>query len=296
MVEGFCSSNMLDFCVSFSMQEERKIIPIDKSRFPGAVAFVENFDSDDDVAEPGDILSFESLREAFATIRSAEVELAQSIPEIELSAEHEPAIFEQPDYEMDDVTELAEASELTTPNTEPLAAVGTCLETIVEAMLFVGNRENRPLGADKIAEKLWNVSIEDVDQAVVDLNEHYQERNCPYTIVSERGGYRMILRSEFESVRTNFHGKIREVRLSQQAIDTLAVVAYQQPVTAEEIQNVRRQSSLSVLNQLVRRNLLKTSRKEQEKKSVVRYHTTARFMELFQIKSLDDIPKADELD
>lgn len=284
------------------MQKGRNTIPIGegegtpnwKNRFPGAVAFVETLDTEEDASEPTDILSFESLREAFATIQSAEVELTQTIPEIELSAEQEPESPERPDYDIDDAIDLEDDSSLPPLNTEPLVTVGTSLETIIEAMLFTGNRENRPLSADQIAEKLRNVSVEEVDLAVTHLNEHYQTRNCPYTILWEHGGYRMVLRSEFESVRNNFYGKIREPRLSQQAIDTLAVVAYRQPITAEEVQNIRQQSCSAVLTQLVRRDLLKISREVQNKKSVVRYHTTSRFLELCQIKSLDDIPRMDE--
>jgi segregation and condensation protein B len=268
--------------------------------FPGAVAFIETFDADEDPAESADVLSFESLREAFATLHSSETELAKTIPKIELSAGKPSESLEQPDYELndttDDVADLEEESDVPSPSVESSATVGICLDAIIEAMLFVGNREERPLEAEQIVEKLRNVSAEEADQTVRRLNEHYQERNCPYTILSECGGYRMVLRSEFEPVRTNFYGKIRETRLSQLAIDTLAVVAYRQPITAEEIQNIRQQSSATVLNQLVRRNLLRITREVRGKKNVVCYHTTPRFLELFQIKSLDDIPKADELD
>jgi segregation and condensation protein B len=278
------------------------IIPIDagaadwKNRFPGAAAFVETFDTDDEAPEPADVLSFEVLRKAFSAIQSAETELVQTIPEIEFSSEHEPVISEKPDYEIDNSFDLEEENSVQSLNSGPPATVGVRLETIIEAMLFVGNRENRPLGAEQIAEKLRNVSPEEVDQAVLHLNVQYQERNCPYTLVSERGSYRMVLRSEFEPVRRNYYGKIRDTRLSQQAIDTLAVVAYQQPITADEIQNLRQQSCAAVLSQLVRRNLLATSREVQDKKNAVHYRTTPRFLELLQIKSLDEIPKAEEWD
>jgi segregation and condensation protein B len=289
------------------MQKGRNTIPIGegtqdwKNRFPGAVAFVETLDTEEDVSEPTDILSFESLREAFATIQSAEAELVQTIPEIALSVEQEPESPERPDYDIEDGIDLEDENSLPPLNTEPLIAVGTCLETIIEAMLFTGNRENRPISADQIAEKLRNVSVEEVDQAVIHMNEHYRVRNCPYTILFERStaehaGYRMVLRSEFESVRSHFYGKIREPRLSQQAIDTLAVVAYRQPITAEEVQNIRQQSCSAVLTQLVRRDLLRISREVQNKKGIVRYHTTPRFLELCQIKSLDDIPRVNEWD
>jgi segregation and condensation protein B len=291
------------------MQEGRNTIPIGegtlgermpdwKNRFPGAVAFVETLDMDLDTddAEPADVLSFESLREAFATIQAAETELAQSIPEVDLSGGSQRESPERPEYNIDNTPELEDERHVLPSSAEPPVAVGVRLETIIEAMLFVGNRENQPLDAGQIAEKLRNVSEEEVHQAVCYLNEQYQRQNRPYTITADRGGYRMVLCSEFESVRSNFYGKARETRLSQQAIDTLAVVAYRQPITAEEIQNIRQQSCSTVLNQLVRRRLLKISREVQNKKSVVRYHTTPRFLELFHLHSLDDIPPADEWD
>jgi len=284
------------------MQEGRDTIPIGegtpdwKNRFPGVSAFVETLDTDEDVSEPTDVLSFELLRDAFSTIQSAEGELAQTIPEIKLEAEQESIFPERPDYDIDDVNGLEDDSSLPSLNAHPPVAVGTRLEMIIEAMLFIGNRENRPFSADQIAEKLRNVSGEEVDLAVVQLNEHYQARNCPYTILLGSDGYQMVLRSEFESVRSNFYGKIRETRLPQSSIDTLAVVAYRQPVTAEEVQHVRQQSSSIALAQLVRRGLLRTSREVQDKKNVVCYHTTPRFLELCQIKSLDDIPKVEEWD
>jgi len=274
------------------MQKGQDTIPIGKNRFPGVVAFVETFDTDNDVAEPEDILSFESLREAFVTLRSDEDELPE---------ETEPDVPERPDYDIDvasgsTMVDSEDADRLFSTDTENSAVVNTRLETIIEAVLFVGNRENRPIGADQIIEKLRNVSEEEVVQTVAHLNRQYQERNSPYIILPECGGYRMVLRPEFEPVRANFYGKVRETRLSQQVIDILAIVAYRQPITAEEVQNIRRRPCAATLNQLVRRNLLKISREVQDKKSVVRYQTTSRFLELFQIKSLDDIPRVDELD
>jgi segregation and condensation protein B len=267
-----------------------------KNRFPGAVDFVETFDMEEDASEPADILSFESLRNAFAMIQSAESELERVIPEGELSTERQPVVPERPNYDIADANDAEDESDMPCLNAEPEVTVGIRLETIVEAMLFVGNRENQPLDAERIAEKLRNVAAEDVDRAVVCLNKQYQERDSSYTIVSDHRGYRMALRSEFESVRSNFSGKIRDIRLSQQAIDTLAVVAYRQPVTADEIQNLRQQSCSTVLTQLVRRNLLSSHRDGQDKKSVVRYCTTPRFLELMQIQSLNEIPKTEEID
>ena len=275
------------------MRAGQDIIPIEKNRFPGAVAFVETFDTDDDDAEPANILSFESLRKAFVALQPVEGEFDGLIPEIPVS--------ERPDYDIDTTIDIGTTIDMEDGGNMSIAAanpvvVQTRLESIIEAILFVGNQDNRPIRADEIIDKLRNVSAEEVEQTVIRLNEHYQERNSPYTIIFEGGGYGLVLRPEFEPVRANFYGKVRESRLSQQAIDTLAVVAYRQPITAEEIQDLRRQSCSVVLNQLVRRNLIKTSREIQDKKSIVRYQTTSRFLELCQIQSLDDIPRVDEWD
>ena len=258
--------------------------------FPGTVDFVEIFDTEDDF-ESGNVLSFETLRQAFATIHSAESELAQTILDIEVATE-EITPQELPNYEIEDVHEL---DDNTSPNGNPTndndihTNLFVRLDTIVEAILFVGNRENQPFSAEKIAENLRNVSPEEVEQTVASLNNQYEKRNCPYVIVFERDGYQMVLRNEFEHVRSNFYGKTREIRLSQQAIDILAIVAYKQPISLEDIQTFRKQSSSAALNQLVRRNLLTTTQEQGDKKMITLYHTTPRFLKLLNIESLEDI-------
>jgi len=166
---------------------------------------------------------------------------------------------------------------------------------ILEAMLFVGNRENRPLTPQQAAERMRNVTLEEITVAVDDLNRIYERLECPYHIVAERDGYRMVLRPEFTTIRENFYGKVREATLSQRAIDTLAIVAYRQPISAEEVQKLQKESSAAILSQLVRRGLLTTDRQTREKKKVAVYRTTERFLELFNLASLGDLPLSEEI-
>jgi segregation and condensation protein B len=252
-----------------------------RNRF-GAAEFVETSEPEDDTEETENILSFDLLRNAFAIHdleenKSEETEI-ESVAEAELDWEEGPA--SEP---LDKV-----------PNEEP--AVELSPRTILEAMLFVGDQENRPLCADRAAEKMRNVTPEEIDREITILNACYREQGRPYTIQREPEGYRMVLRSGFESIRDNFYGKIREAHLSQAAIDTLAVVAYRQPIAADEIQNLRQQPSSGLLSQLVRRGLLGVERKVREKKKVVLYRTTERFLDLFQLESIDDLPTAEEID
>ena len=168
--------------------------------------------------------------------------------------------------------------------------------TIFEAMLFVGDRDNKPLAPERASELMRNVSSDELVEIVHELNAEYAQNEAPYHIIREGDGYRMVLRPEFEPVRSRFYSKTRETKLSQAAIDVLAIVAYKQPVTADDVQKIRKASSQSILQQLVRRGLIDTQKMIREKKTVTLYRTTDRFLQLFQIESLDDLPMVEDID
>jgi len=90
-------------------------------------------------------------------------------------------------------------------------------------------------------------------------------------------------------------GGVREARLSTQAIDVLALVAYRQPATKVEIDSLRGAESASLLRQLVRRGLIQVMYRAEAERKEVSYGTTARFLEMFGLQSLDDLPKTQEL-
>jgi segregation and condensation protein B len=165
--------------------------------------------------------------------------------------------------------------------------------SILEAMLFVGNQANTPLTGERAAELMRGVASGEIPDLVDQLNQRYATRGCPYHVVSEGGGYAMALRREYWPVRNRFYGRIREARLSQAAIEVLAVVAYRQPITAEDVSQVRSHPASHLLTQLVRRRLLRIERSE-DKPRVARYCTTPRFLELFGLDNLNDLPRSDE--
>ncbi len=101
----------------------------------------------------------------------------------------------------------------------------------------------------------------------------------------------MSLRQAFASVRNRFYGKVREARLSQAAVDTLAIVAYRQPLTSDQVSQLRGTPSGHLLTQLVRRRLLAVERVEGTRQ--VLYRTSDRFLELFGLESLEDLPDSE---
>jgi segregation and condensation protein B len=185
--------------------------------------------------------------------------------------------------------------------TEPMAAPGEAIapdsceitpRSILEAMLFVGSPTNEPLASAKVSSLMRGVRPAEIDELVRELNQQYKADGCPYRIESEGAGYRMALRPEFEAVRGRFYGRVREARLSPAAIEVLAVVAYNQPLSREEVSQLRGKPSGSLLAQLVRRQLVRIERPE-ESPRIARYHTTGRFLKLLGIAGLDDLPRGE---
>ncbi len=167
--------------------------------------------------------------------------------------------------------------------------------SILEAMLFVGHPENEPLTSKKIAALMRGVSPREIDELVAEWNRAYEEIGAAYHIASVGAGYRLELRPELAALRDKFHGRQKAARLSQMAIDVLAIVAYYQPLTRQEIERLRGRPVGGVLSQLVRRELLLLERSPKKKRESF-YRTTPRFLTLFGLESLDDLPRSQELD
>src|SRR5262245_52590394 len=102
-------------------------------------------------------------------------------------------------------------------------------KSILEAMLFVGHPTGEPLLSERIAALMRGGRASEIDGLVAELNAEFQQQGVAYWIASEGAGYRLTLRPEFAGLCDAFHGRIREARLSQPAIDVLAIVAYHQP-------------------------------------------------------------------
>ena len=168
-------------------------------------------------------------------------------------------------------------------------------QTIVEAMLFMGNPNNTPLTSRQVSSLMRGVRPAEIDELVRDMNARYAQDGCPYEIIGDGAGYRMVLREEFGRVRDRFHGRTKEATLSQAAIEVLSVVAYHQPVAGDEVGRLRGANSGALLTQLVRRGLLRMERAE-AKPHTPQYFTTDRFLRLFGLESLADLPRSEDLE
>ena len=164
---------------------------------------------------------------------------------------------------------------------------------IIEAALFVGGQ---PLTSKKLCSLLRREFDQDyVDRRIDELNEHYESQNRPYEIKFGEGGYRMQLKSDFDGVRNRVFGLgPREVKLSQEALEVLSMVAYRQPVTKKELEAAGKDNPGGTLRQLLRRDLISLDRDTDTKE--VRYATTARFLDLFGLGDIEELPVAGDLE
>lgn len=168
---------------------------------------------------------------------------------------------------------------------------------IVEAALFVGHPENLPLTAAQVAATMRGVSADEVEEIVDELNRVYERDGHAFRIQRREGGLWFGLAEEMRSVRNAFYGRVRETRLTQAAIDVLALVAYQPGVTAKKLSDQRGKDCSAVVNQMVRRELLEIRRQGQEGgKPVPALYPTTRLLNLLGLRDLDDLPHVDETD
>ena len=168
-------------------------------------------------------------------------------------------------------------------------------DSILEAMLFVGDRENRPLSLKRACELIRDLTETEALEILADLNERYFREGAPYKIVRDGDGFRLSLLETYSDIVAQFGGKTKEFKLSQSAIDVLALVAYKQPITFDAIVEVR-SGAASVLSQLVKRDLVSVEKQTVDKKKVSVYRTTDRFLKLFNLRSLDELPVIGDID
>jgi segregation and condensation protein B len=166
------------------------------------------------------------------------------------------------------------------------------LKPVVEALIFASPE---PLTRKTLYRLLDGEPREDVDAALASVRADY-ERPGGLQLVEVAGGYQIVTRPELnEWVRKLFHERTTQ-KLSLQSLETLAVIAYKQPVTAPEIAEIRGvTSSGSVLSTLIERRLIKTVGRKQVVGRPFKYATTREFLERFGLNDLSDLPKVEEM-
>jgi segregation and condensation protein B len=182
------------------------------------------------------------------------------------------------------------------------------LKFVVESILFTSQkplslREIRDVlvnAADKAEEEpvkaYKKIKDEELQQALASLEQEHANSARSYYLACVAGAWQFVTRPEFMPwLKTLFGVKTRPPRLSQPALETLAIIAYRQPITRAEIEQIRGVAVDGVVATLLERGLLENAGRAEVIGRPMMYATTPLFLEYFGLRNLDELPAADEL-
>ena len=166
------------------------------------------------------------------------------------------------------------------------------VEQIVEAVLFASDA---PLKAEEIARADESLDEDRVEEALEGLRRYYDEAERAFQVVEVAEGFQLLTRPDFATYLERFDTVPRPSRLSGPALETLAIVAYRQPIGRIEVEYIRGVSSSGVLRSLQDRALIEVVGRGEGLGRPLLYGTTGRFLEHFGFASLDELPRPEEL-
>ena len=159
---------------------------------------------------------------------------------------------------------------------------------MLEALLF---STHHPLTAGRLAELMDLDSTKPVHQAIKALNEHYLETSRCFRIEQVAGGYQLLTLPEYGECLKKLHQREADAKLTKAALETLAIIAYKQPILRAEIESIRGVACGETIRSLMEKHLVKIAGRAEEPGRPILYGTTKRFLEVFGLNSVKDLPQ-----
>jgi segregation and condensation protein B len=163
----------------------------------------------------------------------------------------------------------------------------------VGALIFASDDPVRPA---EIAEVLGNLDVKQVEEAIGTLQEQFEQSAAGLRLESIAGGFRLATRPEVGAWVRRFFQQRNRTRLSPAALETLAIIAYRQPVTGPEIQSIRGKDPSAALKGLLDKTMIRILGKKKVVGNPLLYGTSKHFLVHFGLNRLDDLPSIDEFD
>ena len=164
-------------------------------------------------------------------------------------------------------------------------------KSVIEALLLASDK---PLPLEQIGFALDNPDVSEVRKLIDELKSEYEEARRGIRITEIAGGFQMFTAAEFSPfLKKLFKGRHIE-RLSKPSLETLAIIAYKQPLTRSQIELLRNVNVDGVMKSLLDKNLIRISGRKIAPGRPCVYGTTRFFLEHFGLKSLEDLPKIEE--
>ena len=226
---------------------------------------------------------------------SAPVAEAASKPETSPESGEQAAARDEASRESSEASEAAPAAEAGESAEGAMAELPEGeinIQQVVEAILF---STETPLTPQKIVSVLGVGSVRDEKAQITALNERYEQQGAAFRIEKIAGGYQLLSMPQFNTWIRRLRQARQESRFSAAALETLAVVAYKQPVVRAEVEAIRGVSAGEMLNRLRELGLVKIVGRAEDVGRPMLYGTTKRFLELFGLASLEDLPSVEQL-
>ena len=167
----------------------------------------------------------------------------------------------------------------------------TEVKKIIEALLFASPE---PLTQKKI-NTILNAETPNLKKVIHELNDKYIKGDHSFEIKSVAGGYQLVSKVEYEVYISRMLNRSSKIRLSKASLDSLAIIAYKQPLGRHDIDAIRGVDSSGVLKNLLTKNLIKIKGRGSGPGRPLLYKTTEKFLEYFGINRISDLPKLKEI-
>jgi segregation and condensation protein B len=165
--------------------------------------------------------------------------------------------------------------------------------SVVEALILASPE---PLPGRKVADVVEGMTMAKVAQVVAELNNRYMLADSAYRIRELAGGYQFYIIEEFTPYVEELFSRSRTVRLTRAALETLAIIAYRQPVTRIDIEHIRGVASDGVIHNLLEKNLVTIKGRARTVGRPLQYGTTSEFLKFFGLNNLEDLPQLSEIE
>jgi segregation and condensation protein B len=169
---------------------------------------------------------------------------------------------------------------------------GTDLKRAIEALLF---SSEKPLSAEEVREAFaGQMELKEIREALEQLRQEYDNDRRGFRMYEIAGGYQLASAMEYAEILKRFYQEREKKKMSPASLETLSVIAYRQPVTRADIENIRGVNVDAAVKGLMEKGLIKITGRREVPGRPILYGTTREFLDHFGLRSLEDLPPLSE--
>lgn len=167
------------------------------------------------------------------------------------------------------------------------------LKKIIEALIFASDA---PVTENRIRTVILELDSTDIDPIIEELNDEYDREERAFKIARLAGGFQFVTRAEYAQYIKQYYKGRAKSKLSRASLETLAIVAFKQPISRPEIDAIRGVNSDGVVKNLLERNLVYISGRSEHIGHALLYSTTSEFLQYFGVNDIADLPRPKEIE